>query len=929
MKPLQRLGSLAAVLMLPGLWVRSAATPSPFPRVDVDRCGGEPPGEVSVRATAAELTFRVRPSGANSHLHVAFREPLSTAGMDRLVLEGRSLESSGEGAVVARLTFVSADGKTTAVYEPDLRFPPEWNRRTILLGDVANPVPQRIGAIHTTLWTPHEIDREFEIALRRCEFLSAAQAAAELTPVPCSRRPVPPNRERDIAPGDRRWRSFGPGGGGWYRVVAISPHDGTCLVGGDVGGMYRSRDGCRSWEMVNDGIPNLYVNCITFHPTRPETVFAGSNGGVLKSIDGGSTWAVQRHGFPPLLTFGLSAPISAVAVDARRPDVVYAGIGREREYGALDSTTLGGRIYRSEDGGETWTGADLPGGDAVRGLSVLSLLPHPDDPDHIYATTPKGLYHSGDAGRSWQRLGSGLDGYLTTFLTVARKAPDTMLLAYCRGPDGSGGVLRSRDGGSTWTPSNEGLPRATDAWRLLAHPLDSSTFFVGWHRRAGLFVSRDAGDTWHPANPETSIRSAWFFRGVNVTGLAIDPRDPRRLVTCNDMDLYQTLDGGESWEQVATELVRPATADHPAAWRGRGCEILCAGGPQALAVDPTDPRQIFFGYWDTHAWKSEDGGKTCFRLTDGIDSGYGRMGCVVLDPANPDVVYLSKGKNYDEHRLYRSVDGGGRFHLVGHAGGGLPPGGVFCLCIDPRSPGHRRVLLAAVTGYGVYRSEDGGLTWTERSRGLPGDSRMPLQIVMDPGNPDRFFLASGAHYHRDTRRRVPGYIARTLDAGATWDVVKAGIEPQCILLDPFDPARVYAGNRNFSGIDYPNAFYRSEDGGDRWSALDQEPFLGGPGSAAGDQGVRVIVSALAADPTVPGRLYAACRDEAYDVSNGRGVFRSPDHGRTWEPFPLDGLANFRVATFIVDPADPRRLYAGTGGNGFFRFGPPPEPGPRR
>ena len=111
------------------------------------------------------------------------------------------------------------------------------------------------------------------------------------------------------------------------------------------------------------------------------------------------------------------------------------------------------------------------------------------------------------------------------------------------------------------------------------------------------------------------------------------------------------------------------------------------------------------------------------------------------------------------------------------------------------------MLYAAVKGYGVYRSEDGGMNWTDRSRGLPEESRMPMQIAIDPGRPQRLFLASGAHSHREAGRREPGYIARTRDGGANWEVVKSGVEPQCIVLDPFAPDRIYAGNRNFSGID--------------------------------------------------------------------------------------------------------------------------------
>jgi photosystem II stability/assembly factor-like uncharacterized protein len=201
---------------------------------------------------------------------------------------------------------------------------------------------------------------------------------------------------------------------------------------------------------------------------------------------------------------------------------------------------------------------------------------------------------------------------------------------------------------------------------------------------------------------------------------------------------------------------------------------------------------------------------------------------------------------------------------------------------------------------------------------------MVKQIAMDPKDPRRLSVASGAHNHKDTGKRIAGYIARSADGGEHWEIVKDSIEAQCVVIDPFDSQKVYAGNRNFSGVDYPNAFYKSVDGGDTWTSLDQEMFLAGPGSRDGDQGARVYLRCLAADPTTPGTLYAACQEEGYDVSNGRGVFISRDWGETWEPFTREGLTLNRVGTLVVDPVNPSRLYAGTGGNGFFRFGPPPE-----
>ncbi len=924
---LQRAYCLIGVISLMSL--SSAVADLSLPDVDLAASRVSPDGKVqSIGAEGARhLQFDVQSESPGAEISIVFHRPLSLTGKDRLVLEGRGEESTGLAVHVSRVALVGADGRFAAVHENDLMFPPEWNRRTLLLDDFDSRSPETILGVVFSLWEPGEVGKRYTMRLRRCEFLSPQQVAAELQPVPEKVRPTLTPRASTVDLEDRRWTNLGPGGGGWYRTVAISPHDDLCLVGGDVGGVYRSSDQCRTWTIVNSGVPNMYINTFAFHPRDPGVVYAGSNGGVLKSTDGAATWQIRRNGFPPLATFGQSAPISAIAVDPVRPTIVYAGVGHERNYGALEAGTHGGRIYKSIDGGDTWKPADLPGlpgGESARHLSVFSICIDPRDTRHLYASTQDGPFQSRDSGESWHRLGQKLNDYLTTFLTLKADQPDTMLLGYCRGPDQRGGALKSTDGGQSWQPANKGLPEKEEAWRIIAHPQDPNTYYLGWHRQSGLFVTHDCGVTWQPVNQSGNIDSAWFFVGETVTGIDIDPKNPSRLVYCNDMDLYQTIDGGATWSQVASNQIRPATADHPAVWRGRGCEILCMSGPQALAVDPTNPRTLYFGYMDAHCWKSDDGGETCYRLTNGIDGDYGRMGCVALDPADPNIVYLSKGRNYDRQQIYKSVDGGRQFHLVGHTGSGLPPGAVFSIAIVPQGPLPSRTIYAAVGGYGVYQSVDGGLTWKERSRGLPPNRRLLKHLVLDPTDPQRLFLAAVVRSRGAAEGRLHGYIARTIDGGGEWELVKTGVEPQCLLIDPLDPRRIYAGNRNFSGIDYPNALYRSIDGGDTWTSLDQSVFLQSPGSRDGDRGVRVYLSCLAADPNRPGTIFAALQEEGYDVSNGRGLLVSRDRGDTWEPFTLDGLTCYRVSTLIVDPVNSSRIYAGTGGNGLFRYGPPPR-----
>ena len=280
-------GSLAATsAVLPH---RSLAG-SMGPEVDLKKCGGTSPDVVRARlGRDGHLELVVQSRSAGATVQVALRRPASLAGKDRLVLEGRGEESSRLSLCIARIHLVGASGREEMVYEPDLLLPPEWNRRTVLLDEFVGPKLREVRSVILDLWAPNESGREYKLHLRRCEFISPAQVATELRTTAAPRRRIEP-RAQVVPPDERHWISFGPGGGGWYRTVAISPHTGDCFLGADVGGIYRSMDGCRSWQIVNAGIPNLYVNTVAFHPRDPQIVFAGCNGGVLRSVDGGATW---------------------------------------------------------------------------------------------------------------------------------------------------------------------------------------------------------------------------------------------------------------------------------------------------------------------------------------------------------------------------------------------------------------------------------------------------------------------------------------------------------------------------------------------------------------------------------------------------------------------------------------------------------------
>lgn len=217
---------------------------------DVDRAVSRVSPDGNMQRIDAEgpvhFRFDIRSDSPGAQISIVFDRPLSLAGKDRLVLEGRGEESTDLAVHVSRLALVAADGRSVAVYEEDFMFPPEWNRRTLLLDDFESQPPKAVRGVVLSLWEPGEAGKLYTLRLRRCEFLSPDEVAAELRPNAENVRRVIVPRASTMEAEGRRWTNLGPGGGGWFRTVAISPHDGVCLAGGDVGGVYRSSDQCRT-----------------------------------------------------------------------------------------------------------------------------------------------------------------------------------------------------------------------------------------------------------------------------------------------------------------------------------------------------------------------------------------------------------------------------------------------------------------------------------------------------------------------------------------------------------------------------------------------------------------------------------------------------------------------------------------------------------
>lgn len=715
-----------------------------------------------------------------------------------------------------------------------------------------------------------------------------------------------------VCAADITWRNVGPGGGGWIQAIAFDPRDpDTIYLGCDVGGFYLSRDAGRSWAISNEGINDLFVEAIAPHPLDPDVILIGMEGGIFRSTDGGETWEWKREGFPEPRRWSFSAPIGALCFDPTRPDVLYAGIGRPR-WGRDGA----GHIYKSEDCGETWALVTPEG--ALDAEAIVCDLEVSPDGAYVLAATDKGLYRSDDEGATWQPSSEGLGHLDVRELAIA---PSNPAIVYCTlrttardDEPWDGGVWRSDDGGRTWARRSEGLatrvgrrdqhPAMTSNYKeIVVDPRDEDTVYVGdwaWVS-AGVYKTTDGGRSWERVTDHHTERKnmdyGWITQwGPSVRCLAISPSDPDRLVFGTSGHVFLTQDGGATWQQ------RYCRQFEDGRFTGTGLEVTCF---HDVVFDPHDARRVYFCYYDIGLLISDDLGGTFRRSHVGMKHANNCF-TVLVDPDDPRKLWAGTGEwSRNVGDVCRSEDRGETWTVVGAPETGLPVGQTRSLVLDPESPPGRRTLFVTVSGHGIFKSEDDGLSWGAINDGLPEEAaRQPCRLVMNP--------ADGAHLRVALGGNPPSGsgVYETRDGGDTWTKL-SGEAPFADLkhftADPHDFDTLYVSQREKydRSLDppvlFPGGLFKSADGGRTWRRIFDYHFTNG----------------LAVSPADRNTLYVATTDHPFhDACRAEGVFKSTDGGETWRQ-EVEGLSHWNVSCIAVSPHDPSLLIIGTGGNSGF------------
>ncbi len=692
------------------------------------------------------------------------------------------------------------------------------------------------------------------------------------------------------------FRSLGPGGGGATFSAAYHPSNpDIILVGQDVGGVMRSADGGTTWRHVNQGGisgpargPNVYgVPAIVFHPGAPDIVFCATWAGVFRSSDAGVTWSEV------LVTPNLSG---SVAISSSNPNLVIVGTS-DPHY----RNEPGNGIYRSTDGGLTFhqpPSVGMPGNARVPSVAFA-----PDG--SLWAATSAGLLRSTDAGDSFTGVPGPFRHAQGHFVGIASGPGTGTRYWYGLETIGSsfsspnGGVYTSDDGVS-WSeiggvPVDEGeCGELLRAMIPVIDPGDPTRLYMGLRSDGGCGSAYRYDGGWNNllsgmANT-THTGEFWLFA---PEGLAVSTADPRRIAVCTEVSVLLSRDGGETFRVVS---VRDAGGGR---WSGTGAEVTFVYDITARTG------RIYAGFEDIGSWRSDDDGASWSQVTWQPNENVDGASELTVHPSDPDRVYVAVSSWSGSLRepdviseIAKTSDGGKTVDIVSPSLTGGSVRGRAAVAVAFGATAESDTVYAAFHGDSIFRSRDGGKTWTDIGSGIPGDdSSKVFRIAIDPADDRRLWigLSSG-----DDEFPTSGGIHQSTDGGDTWKRL-IGFPYRDVTVLAFEgvPARLWASGwtiRDDDGVAVGGLMV--SDDGLTFSQVLSQPF----------------VMAITTQPGTA-TLFAAASTRFTDGEGvNAGIYRSSDGGQTWKR--IDSLLpHHTVFALRFTPENPNRLLMGTAGDG--------------
>jgi photosystem II stability/assembly factor-like uncharacterized protein len=690
---------------------------------------------------------------------------------------------------------------------------------------------------------------------------------------------VPENTYQEL-----HWRMIGPFRGGRTRAISGVPSQPNVFYMGQVnGGVWKTDDYGRTWAPIFDHESTQSIGAIAVAPSDPNIIYVGSGeglhrpdlsvgNGIYKSTDAGKTWAHLglRDGFQ----------IPALAIDPRDPNRVFAAV-LGHPYGPNEERGL----FQTTDGGQTWKKVLYK--DENTGASDVEI--DPSNPDVIYASmwevregpwedgnevngTGGGLFKSTDGGGTWRPLTNGLPKDLSQLYVAIAPTDSKRLYATVGSASGALGVYRSNDAGESWSKiTDDPRPSGRIGGGDLSIPrVDSKNADIVYCVSTVTMKSIDGGKTW------------FGFRGApggdDYQNLWINPNNPNIILLVSDQGALVTVNGGASWSS----------------WYNQPTAQI-----YHVAVTNTFPYRVCGG--------QQESGSVCIssRGNDGAITyrewhpvGVIEYGYVAPDPLDPDIIY--GGGRSEVSKFHWSTGQVRNVTPIQARNGKFRTDRTEPTMFSPLDP---HVLYYASNV--LFKTTDGGNSWQTISDDLtrenPGIPASVGSLIPKDAEKKRGVIYALAPSFKNINTlwagTDDGLIWLTRDGGKKWNnITPPELTPWSkvtqISASHFDDDTAYASVNRFRINDEKPYIYRTHDGGKSWKLITNGIPEIGPADTVRE------------DPVRKGLLFAGTENS---------VWVSFDDGDYWQSLQLN-LPHTSMRDLWIHDDD---LIVGTHGRSFW------------